>query len=382
MAYITEFTIKGLAGRKTTYSQKLNRDINVFFGFNGSGKTSLLKILHSAMETKSSILQNVPFTRAEVKVYSDVYKKIFTHTITKSPKANTQFSGHEQNLFEIYENELTSEKLSLPEWKITPDEKKEGTGWHHRYLPISRLMLMPNQRYLVNPTSRASEEDLDEQFQRALESLWSRYMGEISKQVRKAQEEGLANILEGIIYSDKSKIKDNNLDVEKAYKLAKSFLNRHGAKGAIGSLSSFKERYSKSQLLKSVVSDIDKVERETELAMTPRDNMQELIERLFSSNKRVTFSDSAITVKTDDNTSIKLSSLSSGEKQILRILIECLYVESSSIIIDEPELSMHVDWQRELISAMRSINNEAQLILATHSPEIMAEIDDSKIFRL
>lgn len=49
MSHITEFSISGLAGSDQVYSQKLNQDVNVFFGLNGSGKTSLLKILHSAM---------------------------------------------------------------------------------------------------------------------------------------------------------------------------------------------------------------------------------------------------------------------------------------------------------------------------------------------
>jgi hypothetical protein len=70
MAHIVEFSIAGLAGYERVYSQKLNEDINIFFGLNGSGKTSLLKILHSAMNNDTSILENVPFKNAEVKIYS------------------------------------------------------------------------------------------------------------------------------------------------------------------------------------------------------------------------------------------------------------------------------------------------------------------------
>ena len=65
MSHIVEFSISGLAGRKDVYSQVLDRHLNVFFGLNGSGKTSLLKILHSAMSGESRILRNVPFSSAE-----------------------------------------------------------------------------------------------------------------------------------------------------------------------------------------------------------------------------------------------------------------------------------------------------------------------------
>jgi predicted ATP-dependent endonuclease of OLD family len=52
------------------------------------------------------------------------------------------------------------------------------------------------------------------------------------------------------------------------------------------------------------------------------------------------------------------------------------------IIIDEPELSMHIDWQHDLLAALRVLNPQCQIIVATHSPEVMADVPDDKIFRL
>ena len=39
-------------------------------------------------------------------------------------------------------------------------------------------------------------------------------------------------------------------------------------------------------------------------------------------------------------------------------------------IADEPELSLHIEWQRNLISSIRKLNPNAQIIFATHAPEI------------
>ena len=77
-----------------------------------------------------------------------------------------------------------------------------------------------------------------------------------------------------------------------------------------------------------------------------------------------------------------LGALSSGEKHLLWILVQVILVEESSIMIDEPELSMHIDWQKDLIHSLRALNPDAQLILATHSPEIMANVTDDNIFRI
>jgi recombinational DNA repair ATPase RecF len=49
MAYLKEVLVEKLVGRSTPTNIQFNRDVNVFFGTNGSGKTSLLRLLHSSM---------------------------------------------------------------------------------------------------------------------------------------------------------------------------------------------------------------------------------------------------------------------------------------------------------------------------------------------
>ncbi len=64
--------------------------------------------------------------------------------------------------------------------------------------------------------------------------------------------------------------------------------------------------------------------------------------------------------------------LSSGEKQILIILLSALLQNKEEFVMfmDEPEISLHVDWQRKLIGYIRQINPNVQIILATHSPTV------------
>ena len=69
---------------------------------------------------------------------------------------------------------------------------------------------------------------------------------------------------------------------------------------------------------------------------------------------------------------VTLAKLSSGEKQLLILFIEALLQRQRPFIFlaDEPELSLHIAWQRSIISAIRSLNSNAQIVVATHSPEI------------
>lgn len=65
--------------------------------------------------------------------------------------------------------------------------------------------------------------------------------------------------------------------------------------------------------------------------------------------------------------------LSSGEKQLLIILLTVLTQdqEPSILIMDEPELSLHLKWQASLIENIRTLNPNCQIIIATHAPGII-----------
>lgn len=71
--------------------------------------------------------------------------------------------------------------------------------------------------------------------------------------------------------------------------------------------------------------------------------------------------------------------LSAGEKQFLGFLAYNALLTKGMIFIDEPELSLHTDWQRKLISALREQNPSNQLMLATHSPFIYSMYEDKEL---
>ena len=67
--------------------------------------------------------------------------------------------------------------------------------------------------------------------------------------------------------------------------------------------------------------------------------------------------------------------LSSGEKQLVIILttVLCQNGEPYILLMDEPEISLHFDWQKKLIGAVMRLNPALQLILTTHSPAVVME---------
>ena len=67
--------------------------------------------------------------------------------------------------------------------------------------------------------------------------------------------------------------------------------------------------------------------------------------------------------------------LSSGEKQMLVILLTVLVQDNSHCVLfmDEPEASLHIEWQQKLIAMIRELNPNVQIILTTHSPAVIME---------
>lgn len=67
--------------------------------------------------------------------------------------------------------------------------------------------------------------------------------------------------------------------------------------------------------------------------------------------------------------------LSSGEKQMLLILLTVLTEDRQPYVLfmDEPEASLHFEWQKCLIGMIRELNPNAQVLLTTHSPALIMD---------
>ena len=67
--------------------------------------------------------------------------------------------------------------------------------------------------------------------------------------------------------------------------------------------------------------------------------------------------------------------LSSGEKQMLAILLTVLVEDNQPYVLfmDEPEVSLHIEWQKRLIDLCLELNPQVQIILTTHSPAVIMD---------
>lgn len=111
--------------------------------------------------------------------------------------------------------------------------------------------------------------------------------------------------------------------------------------------------------------------------------MLENINRKFK-NKIIRISrDKGLTAVTTDGKVLELASLSSGEQHELVLLYDLLFrVKSNTLVlIDEPELSLHVTWQKTFLPDLLEIVSATKfdVLLATHSPFIVGDRNDLMI---
>ena len=100
---------------------------------------------------------------------------------------------------------------------------------------------------------------------------------------------------------------------------------------------------------------------------------QDIVDDLFTeTGKKIVRTENEIRFSQIGETLVPYQ-LSSGEKQILAILLTLLVEDNLPYVLfmDEPEVSLHIEWQKRLIDLCIELNPNVQIILTTHSPAVV-----------
>ena len=105
----------------------------------------------------------------------------------------------------------------------------------------------------------------------------------------------------------------------------------------------------------------------------PKQRFQDIVDDLFSdTGKKIVRTENEIRFSQIGETLVPYQ-LSSGEKQMLAILLTVLVEDNQHYVLfmDEPEVSLHIEWQKRLIDLCVELNPNVQIILTTHSPAVV-----------
>lgn len=110
---------------------------------------------------------------------------------------------------------------------------------------------------------------------------------------------------------------------------------------------------------------------------------EDIVNEKLAFKKMVLSRTDGIVVKTNDGSSLSLNELSSGEQEILVLFYKLIFESDVNLLlIDEPEISLHIVWQKELLENLKSVvklKKNIKVIIATHSPQIISHNWDLQI---
>lgn len=134
---------------------------------------------------------------------------------------------------------------------------------------------------------------------------------------------------------------------------------------------------TKASVLSVYVRDVQEKLAVFDALAAKIDLFKSIINRRFKHKRMMINRERGITFATDANQPLHTTALSSGEQHEVVMLYELLFRvrQDSLILIDEPEISLHVAWQEEFL---RDLQEMAQLsgfdvLIATHSPQIISD---------
>lgn len=128
-----------------------------------------------------------------------------------------------------------------------------------------------------------------------------------------------------------------------------------------------------NRIISTLQSGDDDAAIKAQALSEPKRKFQDIVDQLFAdTGKKIIRTENEIRF-TQIGETLMPYQLSSGEKQILVILLTVLVEDNNPYVLfmDEPEVSLHVEWQKQLIDLILELNPNVQIILTTHSPAVI-----------
>ena len=353
--------IDSLFGREGTLTLNFHDDINVLTGKNGAGKTNILKLIWYI------ISGNIDKAIEEINFRSCLIKT---------------------SLYEIRVNLIRRNYCIV---YITPKDKETITFMDYEDEDVLISAEDEANRYIKNigssvflPTFRRIEGGF---------TLDKNYNNSFYRKITKNEiEEALDKLSshltnkEHIFVTSISSVDISNLLLKEYTKISEysNEIQKTQADKIIKSISSFsKDENTKKDELEEAIKLIDNIKNQIEYteklrnsAMKPLLEVQNVVQKIFKKSgieftKKITFGDAA--------TAIKSNMLSAGEKQMLSFICYNAFYNNTIFFIDEPELSLHVDWQRRLFLMLNKQNSSNQFIITSHSPFIYSKYPEKEV---
>jgi predicted ATP-dependent endonuclease of OLD family len=372
MSMIKSLRVTGL-NRSMSFNLRFHEDINVVTGKNGSGKTTVLKLLWYAISGHlNRILVEIPFESFELEtdtgsigMVMETRRRLMNLKVVYRNGAGEElsFDGTLKSIsFEYISRQVAADSGSSV---FFPTFRRIEGGFSVSTPPIEDIIgdrITPNVMDAHQPGTNMT-------IQQAMNELSDRLSVEGHRFVASISTDDINRLLT----SKYAEISERNNHIHMDF--SRFILQQVGEKTGDDREASSTERQTR-KTLDEIEDRARRVARESEALLRPFTVLSELISRIFQ--HRGIRLDGPVTLGAASE-AIGSNLLSSGEKQMLSFLCYNAFANRSCIFIDEPEISLHVDWQRLLFPILLKQSTGNQFIVATHSPFIYSKYADKEL---
>lgn len=354
------------------YKVNFNPDINIITGINGSGKSSFIKLIWYMI---SGNLERIPFEIevSRAKVVTDSY----SIEIEMSGGVDRESLIGKRTYSVVYSAEGKRREAMF---NITRGALGQELAEINKYIgEHSGSLFFPTYRRIEWGGAQSSREG------RRINSRHMIYGEESALEVIGST---LDRVSKEISVYNHRFITTTSVDdiisllTEKYATISRvtnSIQNQLSEKiiGQIEKYDSEQEKDNSENLMNSIKLEIESSNKRRDRLMMPFSKFTELASNIIDGKKvRLT---RFLTIGNDTSREVPSYFLSAGEKQMMSFLCYNALFEGIPFIIDEPELSLHTNWQRTLFPLLLEQSNNNQFIAVTHSPFIYSKYSDKEI---
>lgn len=376
---IRSLEVKGLNNRDDgNFNFHFHEDLNVFTGANGSGKTTLLKLIwYLSSGHLRQILSEIPFTYLSIE--AEPSSIVMDRQNPEQLTLNFNFSRRGGGGYSVTVDPETNTIEQKSVDNVNRLEKQIAESF-------KGSLFFPTFRRIEGGFSIGSRSSADTEnaaglrlFSSTTERLLTA-LSQLSDDMSTERHKFIVSV---------STMDIVKLLPEKFVDIYQEISNHQSQ--VLTNISREIQRNPESD--SSVLDAIQKVDKETEQMKKPISVLSELIQKIFPYNVILVTEKLVLGEKNDGpafgegseditmgeiNDAISSDKLSSGEKQMLSYLCYNAFYKDTAIFIDEPELSLHVDWQRVLLPTLLEQGTTNQFFIATHSPFIYTMYPDKE----
>lgn len=379
--------LKGLFGHFDYDIDLAEEGMTILTGPNGYGKSTIIRAINALRNSDIDFFLEIEFERLEI--------------VNENPKDNLLIEKKQETL--VFNEKLKIDKEDVLHWRkgiryrrdmysinTYASEVEEADSLYEDYRQILKLMqqsvgdveCIEEQRLIRVDERRTVRRDdgsrvIDKRVINVVEEIPAKLLREMQRVANEYSR--VANELDST-YPERLFEQTEDMQKEEFEKKLVSMqekvekLNKYGISN-ISKLRhvAFQPEYAKA--LKVYFDDFDRKYGEYENLIDKLDLFTDMVNRRFQFKRIVISNEFGMRVVDGQEKILKLSKLSSGEKEILVLFYQLLFEVKNKVmlLVDEPEISLHVAWQRMFAEDLKKIVKQKNMtaIIATHSPQMI-----------